>query len=170
MWLRPLDKLAPLHWDSFSNVPYIYVFITIYTGIISLDAEFDEDSDFELKLELGAHPELVFEWKQPFGAQGVLPHCENAQKSTSEGTYGIKISSPDDVWLHGGTHKDVLCATSTSFVDSGAVCGQGCTPFLQFAGNERFVTLLWLSHVDLASRSLKDIVTTNDSEGQLSHT
>ena len=38
------------------NQQYIYI-------IISLDAEFDEDSDSELKLEveLGAHPELVFE-------------------------------------------------------------------------------------------------------------
>ena len=34
---------------------------SIYILIISLDAEFDEDSDSELKLELGAHPELVFE-------------------------------------------------------------------------------------------------------------
>ena len=40
---------------------YIYVITTIYTGIISLDAEFDEDSDSKLQLELGAHPQLVFE-------------------------------------------------------------------------------------------------------------
>ena len=40
---------------------YIYVITTIYTCIISLDAEFDEDSDSKLQLELGAHPQLVFE-------------------------------------------------------------------------------------------------------------
>ena len=44
-----------------SQMLYIYVITTIYTGIISLDAEFDEDSDSKLQLELGAHPQLVFE-------------------------------------------------------------------------------------------------------------
>ena len=44
-----------------SQMFHIYVIITIYTGIISLDAEFDEDSDSKLQLELGAHPQLVFE-------------------------------------------------------------------------------------------------------------
>ena len=33
----------------------------IYMHHQSIDAEFDEDSDSKLQLELGAHPQLVFE-------------------------------------------------------------------------------------------------------------
>ena len=53
-------NLAP-PTEIYSQMFHIYVIITIYTGIISLDAEFDEDSDSKLLLELGAHPQLVFE-------------------------------------------------------------------------------------------------------------
>ena len=58
--MRPLDKLAPLHGDSFSNVPYMYIFLTIYITFISADAVFDVDSDSDLRLELGARLGLAF--------------------------------------------------------------------------------------------------------------
>ena len=67
-YICPLRSLAPLHWDSFSKVPYICMFITIYIIIIIiLDAYFDEDSDSDLRLEIRAHLDLVFEGYQPFG-------------------------------------------------------------------------------------------------------
>ena len=37
------------------------MFITTYIDVITLDADFDEDSDSDLRLEIGAHLDLVFE-------------------------------------------------------------------------------------------------------------
>ena len=60
VYICPLGTLHP-PTEIPSQMFHIYVITTIYTGIISLDAEFDEDSDSKLQLELGAHPQLVFE-------------------------------------------------------------------------------------------------------------
>ena len=60
VYICPLGCLHP-STEIPSQMFHIYIISTIYILIISLDAKIDEDSDSELKLELGAHPELVFE-------------------------------------------------------------------------------------------------------------
>ena len=59
----------------------MYIFITTYITLISVDAVFDVDSDSDLRLELGARLGLAFSQTHTFACFGCGLPC-NAQKVT----------------------------------------------------------------------------------------
>ena len=108
--MRPLDKVAPLHRDSFSNVPYICIFITIYITFISIDAEFDVDSDSGLGLELGARLGLAFGQTRAFACFC----CDSPVRCTKGYILGAPLreilGDDDHVSFDARTADDVRCA------------------------------------------------------------